>query len=183
MRTIKSNKRFIPSSFVANTQLYNSDFAFLKEVMLVSYQSKKKQKVHLLSTMHDVGNVGDDKMKKPEVVTYYNETKAGVDTLDQMTHAYTTKPKTKRWPVVMFFNMLDISGIAAFILWSYGTHASPQVQKMVVELTGELQKNLLYTTATNIISWHCVIDKYDAWWIPVIYDKTKLHFFKRQIHF
>ena len=73
MGTIKSNKRFIPSSFVANTELYSSDFAFLKEVTLVSYQSKKK-KVHLLSTMHDVGNVGDDK-KKPEVVTYYNETK------------------------------------------------------------------------------------------------------------
>ena len=47
--TIKSNIRFIPSSFVANTELYSSDFAFLKGVMLVSYQSKKK-KVHLLSS-------------------------------------------------------------------------------------------------------------------------------------
>ena len=124
--TIKSNKRFIPSSFVANTELYSSDFAFLKEVMLVSYQSKKKKKVHLLSTMHHLGNVGDDKKKKPEVVTYYNETKAGVDTLDQMTHAYTTKRKTKRWPVVMFFNMLDISGIAAFILWNICFPSGPE---------------------------------------------------------
>ena len=47
----------------------------------------------------------------------YNETKAGVDTMDQMTRTYSCKQKTRRWPLVVFYNMLDISAINAYVIW------------------------------------------------------------------
>ena len=39
----------------------------------------------------------------------YKETKAGVDTLDQVVRFYTTKRRSKRWPVVIFYNIMDIA--------------------------------------------------------------------------
>ena len=58
--------------------------------------------------------------KKPEIVLKYNQTKevGGVDTMDQMAHTFTAKRKSRRWPLVQFFNILDISTIAARIVYS-----------------------------------------------------------------
>ena len=70
-----------------------------------------------MSTMHRTADIEELQNMKPEIVVYYNKTKGGVDTLDQMAHAFSTKRKTKRWPLVIFFNMLDVAGIAAYIAW------------------------------------------------------------------
>ena len=45
----------------------------------------------------------------PEVVDFYNSTKDGVDSLDLMAHSMTTKRQTKRWPMVVSFNILDMA--------------------------------------------------------------------------
>ena len=37
--------------------------------------------------------------------------------MDQMTQCYTTKRMTRRWPMVIFFNMLDVSALNAIIIW------------------------------------------------------------------
>ena len=37
--------------------------------------------------------------------------------MDQMAHAFTTKRKTKRWPLEIFFNIMDLSSIAALIVF------------------------------------------------------------------
>ena len=50
--------------------------------------------------------------KKPEVILSYNFTKAGVDTGPQLLC------QTRRWPVVVFYNMVDISALNAYIVWS-----------------------------------------------------------------
>ncbi|KAK3766873.1 hypothetical protein RRG08_052016 [Elysia crispata] len=55
--------------------------------------------------------------QKPETFLTYNKTKGGVDAEDQMAHAFTTERKTKRWPLVIFFNILDLSSIAALIVF------------------------------------------------------------------
>ena len=86
--------------------------------MIASYCPKKGKIVTLLSTMHlDKGTESPGPEKKPEVITYYNVTKGGVDTMDQMVRWLTTKRKTRRWHMVIFYNMLDISALNAFILW------------------------------------------------------------------
>ena len=51
------------------------------------------------------------------VITCYIATKGGLDTTDQMVRWFTSKRKTLRWPMVIFYNMLNISALNAFILW------------------------------------------------------------------
>ena len=47
----------------------------------------------------------------------YNSTKAGVNTTDQMVRAYATKRKARRWPMAVFYNMLDISALNVYVIW------------------------------------------------------------------
>ncbi|KAK3789601.1 hypothetical protein RRG08_061653 [Elysia crispata] len=53
----------------------------------------------------------------PEVVDFYNSTKDGVDSLDLMAHSMTTKRQTKRWPIVVFFNILDMASVASNVIF------------------------------------------------------------------
>ena len=87
--------------------------------MIVSYCPKRNKIVNLLNTLHSEPDVDTSKEKrKPEVTLTYNETKAGVDTMDQMTRNYSCKRKTRRWPLLVFYNMLDISAINAYVIWN-----------------------------------------------------------------
>ena len=53
----------------------------------------------------------------PEVVDFYNSTKDGVDCLDLMAHSITTKRQTKKWPMVAFFNILDMASVASNVIF------------------------------------------------------------------
>lgn len=112
--TVRRNKRFLPNSFKTGKHLglYDSEFAYNGAPTVVNYQSKRRKSVILLSTMHDTGVVDrtpENQKKKPEIVLFYNATKGAVDTVDKMAHAYTVKRRTKRWPMVMFFNIIDVT--------------------------------------------------------------------------
>ena len=54
---------------------------------------------------------------EPDMVTFYKCTKGTVGAMNKMAHAYTTKRKTQRWPMVMFFNVIDLSAIASRCIW------------------------------------------------------------------
>ncbi|GFR74208.1 PiggyBac transposable element-derived protein 4 [Elysia marginata] len=73
-----------------------------------------------MSSMHSDSAIVVNKHNKemPEVVSYYNSTKGGVDTMDLMAHTVSSKRQTKRWPMFMFYNILDIGSIAASIVYS-----------------------------------------------------------------
>jgi len=86
--------------------------------MIVSYCPKKNKIVNLLSTLHSEPKVDtSNEQRKPEVILTYNEMKARVDTMDQMTRTYSCRRKTRRWPLVVFYNILDISAINAHVVW------------------------------------------------------------------
>jgi len=78
----------VPKEFLSNRsrQEFSSLNGFLKNCTLVSYVSKKRKAVILLSTMHHAPNVASDKIMKPEIILDYNMTKGEVDTYDQMIH-------------------------------------------------------------------------------------------------
>ncbi|XP_065674166.1 piggyBac transposable element-derived protein 4-like [Hydra vulgaris] len=117
--TLKKNKPYIPPIMGPNKsgELYSSLFAFHENITMCSYVPKKKKSVILLSTMHSDIAVNEDLKKKPHIITYYNKCKTGVDTMDQMISRYTTQRRTLRWPLVMFFNMLDISTLASYLIY------------------------------------------------------------------
>lgn len=120
--TIRKNRKELPPQLVnmKKKPVHHSEFAFdhRLKATLVSYVPKKNRFVTLLSTLHKTDAVADDAKRKPEIITYYNETKCGVDVLDQMVGTYRCKRKVNRWPVALFCNMLDVSGVNAFVLFT-----------------------------------------------------------------
>ncbi|KAJ8934490.1 hypothetical protein NQ318_012465, partial [Aromia moschata] len=74
-------------------------FGFHEGVTLCSYVPKKNKAVILLSTMHSDAAVNDD------------------NTMDQMVTRYTTQRPTQRWPLAMFFNILDVGALASYIIY------------------------------------------------------------------
>ncbi|KAJ8945552.1 hypothetical protein NQ318_020398 [Aromia moschata] len=73
---------------------------------------KKGKSTVLVSSMHHRASTNPDS-QKPEIVEYYNRNKGGVDTIDEK---YSTSRRTRRWPLTIFFRMLDASIINAYIL-------------------------------------------------------------------
>lgn len=118
--TMKKNKRAIPHEFLPNrTRPVNSSlFGFTAQNTIVSYVPKRNKSVVLLSTMHHNACVDDDS-KKPEIILFYNGTKAGVDALDEKCANYSTSRRTRRWPMVLFHTILNISGVNSRILYQF----------------------------------------------------------------
>lgn len=56
--------------------------------------------------------------RKPEVITFYNKTKGGVDTMAQMVGTYTCKRQTQRWPMAPWYNILDIATMNAYTFFT-----------------------------------------------------------------
>ncbi|GFN98641.1 PiggyBac transposable element-derived protein 4 [Plakobranchus ocellatus] len=73
---------------------------------VVSYQSKKGKNVFLLNAMHSIFGSCETN-GKPEIILTYIKSKGSVDTMDQMSYAFTEK--TKRWLLVVLFNIIDLS--------------------------------------------------------------------------
>lgn len=73
----------------------------------------------LLSTYHRGLEIEQSAKKKPNLITFYNKTKGGVDTLDQMVGTFRSKRKVNRWPMALFCNMLDISALNAYIIFTH----------------------------------------------------------------
>ena len=85
--------------------------------MLAVYKAKATKTVLVLSTEHRSAKIDtNDPKKKPEIITRYNNTKYGVDTSDQMLRLYSTKCASRRWPLAVFFNLLDILCLNSWIL-------------------------------------------------------------------
>ena len=73
-----------------------------EDILLTVYQGKSKKNVLLLSTLHTNAAIADNQNKTRETVKCYNETKYGVDVVDQMARKYTVRTMTRRWPVYSF---------------------------------------------------------------------------------
>ena len=52
--------------------------------------------------------VNSSKNRKPETIEFYNKTKCG-HVADQMARQYAIKASTRRWPVAVFYNILDLT--------------------------------------------------------------------------
>lgn len=120
--TIRKNRKEIPPILtdMKKKPIYHSDFVFdhTLRVALVSYVPKKNRYVTLLSTLHTKKSVQNTVEKKPDIIHYYNETKGGVDVLDERVGTYRCKRKVNRWPLALFENLLDVSLFNAFVVFT-----------------------------------------------------------------
>ena len=73
-----------------------------------------------------VAKIGDGVKKKLEIRELYNWSKAGVDTKDKMLSRYITKRLMLRWRLAFFFNILDVTCLAAYILYYENNKVLPK---------------------------------------------------------
>lgn len=119
--TIRSNKKELPRIFANKDEAkkrgtFSSIFCFSGPCQLVSYTTNTAKNVLLLSTAHASEEV-NPLTSKPIVIHDYNKHKGGVDTFDKMIHGYTCKRKTNRWPMALFYNIVDVAALAAYRLF------------------------------------------------------------------
>ncbi|XP_048853136.1 uncharacterized protein LOC125721153 [Brienomyrus brachyistius] len=112
-------------------------------VILTVYAPKKKKSVCILSTLHRNVEIGMDRKKKPNTVTDYNCMKCGVDIMDQKVRAYTVRAGTRRWPVAVFYNILDLAAMNAHILYKACTGSTEKRRVFMAHLAEELRRRFM----------------------------------------
>ena len=87
-----------------------------KATLLVQRVNPTKR-IQLLSTLHHNPNVVE--RQKTEVHMYYNATKGGVDTFDQLCSLMSCSRKTRRWPLCVFYGILNLVFNNAYIVFAH----------------------------------------------------------------
>lgn len=146
--TIKKNKRELPLEFT-NTRTRpecSSVFGFQEDTTIVSYIPKKYRNVLLVSTLHhdDTIDVSTAEQCKPEIITFYNHTKGGVDNLDKLSANYDVARNTRRWPMVIFYSMMNMAGVNSQIIYACNNNVYDIQRRLYLrELALNLTKNHL----------------------------------------
>lgn len=117
--TLKKNKKEIPTEFLPNRtkEAGSCMYGYTKNMTLLSFVPKKYKAVILISSMHssEFRDKGND---KPEIISFYNATKSGVDTLDYKCSNYSTNRRTRRWPLAIFYHLISLSCSNSHVLYS-----------------------------------------------------------------
>lgn len=90
--------------------LYN----YKKKIMLVCHKARKTKRVQLLSTVHHNPTVIEK--KKTDRQVFYNATKEGVDTFDQLCASASCSCKTLHWSLSFFYGIMNLVCINSYIL-------------------------------------------------------------------
>ncbi|XP_051158566.1 piggyBac transposable element-derived protein 4-like [Leptopilina boulardi] len=98
--------------------------------------------VVLVSTMHNTGEIDPSTGEKllPEIISFYNSTKGGVDVVDKLSAKYNVARDTYRWPLVIFFGILNVAGINSFVIYSLNSAKEIQRRTFLKTLAHELAK-------------------------------------------
>lgn len=147
--TIKRNKPEFPLEFsdkkYKKRKAGSSLFLFRDEMTAVSYKPNDKKVVMLISSMHDDNELHEN--GKPEIVMVYNSTKGAVDTFDQMCGNMNCNRKTQRWPLCLFYNMMNIASVNSYVVYAHnilrrsgGTSKPIPRQQFMFELHKELTR-------------------------------------------
>ena len=72
----------------------------------------------LLSTMHHTDEIDPDsgEFKKSYMLMFFNSTKGGVDIVDEYMARYSVARTSNRWPLILFFTLLNKVGNNSFII-------------------------------------------------------------------
>ena len=94
----------------------------------------------------------------------YNRTKGGVDTIDQMCGNFSVSRRSTRWPMTLFFGLLNLAGINALVLYNLSNRDSPHKYRrvflkslalsLVKDHLNDRMKQNLPPSLKNIISRH-----------------------------
>jgi hypothetical protein len=146
--TVRKNKRELPRSLVstAGRPLPSSMFGFQKQITTVSYVERKNKNVLMWSTLHHDDTIDKESgdKQKPEIVTFYNLTKGGVDALDKLSASYDIARNSRRWPLTIFYSILNTAGVDSEIVYRNNTNDFTTTRREFLKCLG---KELNYRTS------------------------------------
>ncbi|CAG4952254.1 unnamed protein product [Colias eurytheme] len=118
--TLRSNKREIPEELknTKNRAIGTSMFCYDGPLTLLSYKPKPSKIVYLLSSCDEDGVVKSTS-GKPDMIEFYNQTKGGVDSFDQMCTLMSCSRKTNRWPMALFYGMLNMAFVNSYVIYCH----------------------------------------------------------------
>ncbi|KAH9632255.1 hypothetical protein HF086_002890 [Spodoptera exigua] len=132
--TLRKNKPEIPPVFTSTKgrEPKSTYFGFQPNCTLLSYAPKKGKVVLLVSTMHHDATIDPDTGDKfkPNMITDYNMYKCGVDVVDEMCGTYSISRVSKRWPLTIFFGLMNVGAINAYVIYNANMK---RLQKETVE--------------------------------------------------
>ena len=136
--TLKKNKREIPPEFLPTKgrKVGETCYGFTKNLTLLSHTPKKNKAVILVSSMHHT--MATDPNDKPEIINFYNSTKGGVDSMDEKCAKYTCSRRTRRWPMAIFYKIVDICSTNSYIMYNSFPGNDSKRFKFVKTLAGKL---------------------------------------------
>ncbi len=88
-------------------------------------------------------------LKKTEVVLFYNTTKSGTDTFDQLCSTYSVSRKKNRWSFKILLGMLDHAGINAMVL--YYLHFTKRVRDAKDDGTSLIRRLCLQNLGLSLL--------------------------------
>lgn len=149
--TIKRNKRELPSVVNSKQPIYDSlVYEHDTGVLLNIYQGKQDKNVSLISSFHDSVYVEPEDYfllkKKTNVVHDYNSKKVGVDLIDQMAKFYSVKAPTRRWPMQVFYNIINLACINSWILYKSVNKSNISRRDFLIKLIEEIKSNYKKTS-------------------------------------
>ena len=119
--TIRMNKAQVPSkTLIKDLKLPKGDtvafYNHQKEMTLAVKKVKAEKYVGVISTIHNKLTVVEG--RKTEAHMFYNASKGGTDAFDALCSNTTCSRMTRRWPMAIFYQMINISMNNAWILYS-----------------------------------------------------------------
>lgn len=136
--TVRLNSKFVCPAQRAKKPLHTSEHFTKDENVVVAYQCKNNKKVILLSSFHQSTRVEAEGKCKPEIVKFYNKTKVAVDSMDAMLRLYSTKSATRRWPLAVFFDILDKAALNSWILHNKSLDSKISRRDFIIDLAKKL---------------------------------------------
>ncbi|XP_029164703.1 uncharacterized protein LOC114935919 [Nylanderia fulva] len=105
---------FLPGKLrpVGSTRL-----GFRNDATLASHVPQKGKAIIVLSTAHHDAKF-NPWTKKPMIIEQYEAAKNAIDVMERTCALYSVSKKTKRWPLTIFFLLLDVAGVNAQILYN-----------------------------------------------------------------
>ena len=115
--TIRAQRKEVPAQMKSKrrpveTTIFAHDHD--NKIVLASHIPKRSKNVILLSSSHSGEEVVEN--NKPAMILDYNQGKGAVDQLDQNVDEFTCRRKAVRWPLIVFYDILDMASFSAFLL-------------------------------------------------------------------
>ena len=107
--TIRTKPQLPQKEFLKSLPLEKESFAIFHHtdhINVVYKKVKTSKHVALVTTLHN--RFTDVEDTKTEAHMFYNASKGGTDAFDMMCAASSTNRKTRRWPLCVFYGLLNI---------------------------------------------------------------------------